>query len=815
MQKKIWLNNDWQFTECFAEALLQKDYQGESVAVRIPHTVKETPFHYFDDAIYQMVSGYRRILKAEKEWEGKRVLLTFMGVAHGAYVYLNGEQVAEHHSGYTAFTVELTKELRYGEDNILVVKVDSRESQNIPPFGNVIDYMTYGGIYREVYLEVKEQTYIKDLHLRPEEPQGVILPQEIRSYRFAGKIRIESCLDAGENKAITGDYSAKVVIKEHQSGETVFEKTMPYADVLVADVPKARLWDVTAPYFYDVTVTFLKDDKEVDVAEDSCGFRRSEFREDGYHLNGRKLKIRGLNRHQSYPYVGYAMPASQQTLDAEILRFDLGLNAVRTSHYPQSQHFIRRCDELGLLVFTEIPGWQYIGDAEWKEQVIKNVEEMILQYRNHPSIILWGVRINESGDDDALYERTNALAHELDKDRPTGGVRYLKKSHLLEDVYTYNDFVHDGSNQGCDKKSIVTSDMSKPYLVTEYAGHMFPTKSFDCEEHRLEHALRHATVVNAVRKEKDIAGCFGWCMFDYNTHKDFGSGDRICYHGVMDMFRNPKLAAYLYASQQNSRPVLEISSTMDIGEHPAGNRGSVYIFTNADSVRMYCNDVLIKEYVSKNPKYSALRHPPILIDDYVGDRLKTQEGFGEHQSMIVKAAINYIAQYGMNNIPLDIKMKLVQAMTIYKMNFDEAYQLYGKYVGNWGGQATTYRFEAIKDGKVVRTKVRSTLKRLVLDVRVDNTELKDAETYDVACVRIRICDENGNVAPFFSTPLPLTVEGPLEIIGPKSAQIFGGMGGTYVKTTGKAGKAALTISLPEGWEHLGNVQEKVEFTIKA
>ena len=115
----------------------------------------------------------------------------------------------------------------------------------------------------------------------------------------------------------------------------------------------------------------------------------------------------------------------------------------------------------------------------------------------------------------------------------------------------------------------------------------------------------------------------------------------------------------------------------------------------------------------------------------------------------------------------------------------------------------------------MRTKVRSTLKRLVLDVRVDNTELKDAETYDVACVRIRICDENGNVAPFFSTPLPLTVEGPLEIIGPKSAQIFGGMGGTYVKTTGKAGKAKLTISLPEGWEHLGNVQEKVEFTIKA
>ena len=812
MQKKIWLNNDWQFTEAFTEELHKKEYRGDCVQVRIPHTVKETPFHYFDDAIYQMVSGYRRVIKAEKEWEGKRVFLTFMAVAHSAYVYLNGVQLAEHHSGYTAFTVELTKELRYGEDNILVVKADSRECQNIPPFGNVIDYMTYGGIYREVFLEVKEQICIKDMHLRPMEPQGVILPHEIRDYRFHGNLMIETLLDAGQEN--TEDLSVKLRICEHQSGIIVSEQTMPYARVLEADITDARLWDVTSPYFYDVTLQLFQKEKELDCVEDSCGFRRSEFREDGYHLNGRKLKIRGLNRHQSYAYVGYAMPASVQKLDAEILRFDLGVNAVRTSHYPQSQHFIRRCDELGLLVFTEIPGWQYVGDAEWKEQVVKNVEEMVTQYRNHPSIILWGVRINESGDDDALYERTNAVAHELDADRPTGGVRFLKKSHLLEDVYTYNDFVHDGTNQGCDKKSTVTPDTSKPYLVTEYGGHMFPTKSFDCEQHRLEHALRHAAVVNAVRKEKDIAGSFGWCMFDYNTHKDFGSGDRICYHGVMDMFRNPKLAAYLYASQQNVRPVLEISSTMDIGDFPGGTRGAIYIFTNADSVRMYRNDDLLKEYVSGDPKYGALRHPPILIDDFVGDDLKREEGFGEHQSMVVKAAIHYMTQYGVNHIPAEIKLKLMRSLAIYRMKWEDVIALHGKYVSNWGGRARSFKFEAIKDGKVVRTRVKSTAGHLILDVRVDNTELRDAETYDVASVRIRVCDEYGNVAQYFATQLPLTVEGPLEIIGPKAAQMAGGMGGTYLKTTGQAGKAKLTISLPEGWGFLEKTQETVEFTVR-
>ena len=94
------------------------------------------------------------------------------------------------------------------------------------------------------------------------------------------------------------------------------------------------------------------------------GFRTVRFENDGFYLNGQRIKLRGLNRHQSYAYVGYAMPKSVQELDAEILKNELGVNAVRTSHYPQSQHFISRCDELGLLVFTEIPGWQHIGDED-------------------------------------------------------------------------------------------------------------------------------------------------------------------------------------------------------------------------------------------------------------------------------------------------------------------------------------------------------------------------------------------------------------------------------------------------------------------
>ena len=152
----------------------------------------------------------------------------------------------------------------------------------------------------------------------------------------------------------------------------------------------------------------------VDAVNTRFGFREAVFKEDGFYLNGKKMKLRGLNRHQSYPYVGYAMPKSMQKLDTDLIKEELGLNAVRTSHYPQSHHFMDRCDELGLLVFTEIPGWQHIGDESWQEQAKKNTQEMVLQYRNHPSVILWGVRINESMDNDDLYKETNRIAHELD-----------------------------------------------------------------------------------------------------------------------------------------------------------------------------------------------------------------------------------------------------------------------------------------------------------------------------------------------------------------------------------------------------------------
>lgn len=793
MTHRLYLNDDWLFTEQFENSLMAPEYPENTLQpVRLPHTCKETPFHYFDESLYQMVSGYRRHLLIPKDWQGKRILLTFEGAAHDSTVFCNGKKVGEHHCGYTAFTVDLTDNILYGQDNLLCVRLDSRENLNVPPFGYVIDYMTYGGIYRDVRLEVKENVSLSDIFVHT--------AIDFKSSPVTAQITSEITLtESAENMTIRQYYMPKSTAAAQESWRLLCEQTVS-TDVscdkefsLTATITAPLLWDTEEANLYILKTQLYQDNMLLDETETTFGIREAVFKKDGFYLNGRKLRIRGLNRHQSFPYVGYAMPKSMQRLDADLLKKELGLNAVRTSHYPQSHYFLERCDELGLLVFTEFPGWQHIGDDSWKAQAVANAEDMIRQYRNHPSIILWGIRINESPDDDAFYEKTNAVAHKLDPSRPTGGVRAMKKSHLLEDVYTYNDFLHDGEMPGCDPKKKVTSDMEKPYLISEYNGHMYPTKSFDNEERRSEHAIRHANVLDAVAGQPDIAGSFGWCMFDYNTHKDFGSGDRICYHGVMDMFRNPKLAANIYACEQEQTPVLEITSSMDIGEHPGCNRGNIYILSNADSVKMYKNDRFIKEYLPEMSPYKHLKHGPILIDDFIGDSFAQNERFRPKHAKEITDAMNLVARGSLNHIPKRLYLTALKLLLIYHIDFAEVTRLYTKYIGDWGGTATIYRFDAIKDGKVVKSVTKEPVREIRLEAEADHTILTEQHSYDVALVRIRAVDDHGNVLPFYQEPVCLITEGDISIIGPDTIALQGGMGGTYVKSLGRSGRGALLL----------------------
>jgi beta-galactosidase len=731
------------------------------VSVAIPHEGIKLPYHYFDEKITQQKFTYYKEFFVESTREEQQISIRFEGVAHRANVYLNGRFITQHVGGYTPFEAVLNDYLMFGKQNQLCVVVDGTEDADTPPFGGVVDYLGYVGIYREVALILKDNIHIKDVFVRTENKKllaSVMLSHEaVLSYEL---------------------YDPQ--------GQIVLSGQLPKASAheINENLEQVQFWDIEAPHLY-----VLKTKVESDEVSTRFGFRDIEFKPEGFYLNGRLLKLRGLNRHQSYPYVGYAMPKRMQQMDADILKYELGLNIVRSSHYPPSKHFIDRCDEIGLLVFEELPGWQHIGQDAFIEHALKAIEEMILRDRNHPSIILWGVRINESPDHHDFYTKSNALSKQLDPSRPTGGVRNFAKSEFLEDVYTYNDFSHTGNNSGVMSKQKITKAV--PYLVTEHNGHMFPTKKFDPESKRVDHALRHMRVLNdALNIESNIAGAIGWCMSDYNTHKEFGSGDKICYHGVLDMDRLPKLAAYGYQSQHSQTPFMKIASTMQNGEYAGGFLDKVVVFTNVDYIKMYRNDEFIDAYFPNIETYRHLPHPPIIITDFIGKTLMNKEKMKEKDAEATKRILRTIQKDG-NHLPIWKQLKMLFLLKKYHLTLNDGVRMFFEYTSGWGSSETIYTFEGyIDDQCVIKQKIESH-KISTYHLKGDDTMVIE-DTYDVLRLIVEKTNPSDQTLDFAMDGFTVETEGPIELISPNISNLIAGSRAIYVKSKG-VGEAKVTV----------------------
>uniref|UniRef100_UPI00260EE020 glycoside hydrolase family 2 protein n=1 Tax=Oceanispirochaeta sp. TaxID=2035350 RepID=UPI00260EE020 len=553
-------------------------------------------------------------------------------------------------------------------------------------------------------------------------------------------------------------------------------------------------WSPDHPALYTITALLQKSRGE-EVPEDKIsrriGFRDAAFRSDGFYLNGEKIKLRGLNRHQSYPYVGYAMPAREQRQDADRLKNDLGLNLVRTSHYPQSSDFLNRCDEIGLLVFEELPGWQHIGNQEWQDNACSALEEMIRRDWNHPSLILWGVRINESEDHHEFYARTNRLARDLDDSRQTGGVRYIQKSETLEDVYTMNDFIHSGSKKILRNPDKVIRRGSIPYLVTEFNGHMFPTKRFDQEERLREHALRHLRVLNFMMGHPRISGAIGWCAWDYNTHREFGSGDRICYHGVSDMFRIPKMATAVYSSQisPEKKIVMEPASLFAKGERAAARILPIEVYTNCDSISVYKNNHLIGTYQPDWKNYPHMEHPPVILKDLVGFQAE-ELPFSSRDKQVFRNMMSYVMIHGEEKLRWYHYLRMGLLMTRYKLKINDIINLFMKYNAGWGEDEDIFEIIGHYKGEEVCRKTFGSGIASLLAVKADYTDLSTGD-WDTVRVEYRLEDQYGNIMPYVNEVLTLEIDGPASVIGPSVIALVGGVIAVWLKTTGEAGQIEL------------------------
>jgi beta-galactosidase len=700
-----------------AEAVTFNDASFESVV--IPHTNIKLPWHSFDDKSYEFISIYRRRFKLPQEARGKRVFVDFEGVMTASTVWINGTRLGEYKGGYTPFSFELTPHLDFDGENLLAVDVDSTERADIPPFGYQIDYLTFGGIYREVSLRIVPRNFIENIFAQPKDVLSATPAIDVHCYLQISETPKQPLTLAVE--LLDGD---KVIAHgtERIAKATPADEPVEYT-VALDKLQGIELWGLTHPKLYLTRVTLQQGRVTLDQDTRRCGFREAVFTQEGFHLNGKVIKLRGLDRHQTFPFVGQAMPARVQRRDAQIVRETLRCNIVRTSHYPQSRHFHDACDELGLLVLEEIPGWQHIGPLAWQDIVVDNVGRMVRRDWNRPSVILWGVRINESPDNHDFYTRTNALAHKLDPSRPTCGIRNFQSSEFLEDVFTMNDF------------GFPLMPPNHPaYLNTEFVGHTFPAKSIDNMERLTEHTIRHARVHDQLASNPQYAGGIGWCAFDYNTHGDFGSGDRVCYHGVADVFRERKPAGGFYKSQcdPEEEVVLEPSFHWARNDESIGFTKAL-VSSNCDNLKFYLGGQLIADAQPDREQFAHLKYPPFFPD--------------------------------LGKQPLD---KLWGNLRI------DGY-IGGKQVisRNYSGRGIDQKFSLL----------------------ADDTSLV-ADGADATRVVLRVTDEFDNIRPYAGDPIVLTLEGPAELIGDNPFGLVGGTGAVWIRSRQQAGTVQLTARHP-------------------
>jgi beta-galactosidase len=725
----------WLFGGAYLAGAEQPGYPDDGFTrVTLPHTVTPLSWANWDPTTWENVWIYRKHF-AGSDVRGGRVFADFDGVMVNAAVVINGVTVATHEGGYLPFSAELTGHLTDG-DNVLAVIVDARwldVPPDNPPGGTAsVDYLQPGGIYRDVALRVVPEVYIRDVWARPVNVLTADPALEVQVTLDAasvpdGALQVAVQLLDGAREVAAAAMAAPVVA----TGATVLQLTLTgLADVV--------LWSPDTPKLYAVRTTISPGTAPPHTVDVTTGFRQAVFQPDGFYLNGKRLEIFGLNRHQLFPYLGMAAGARLQRRDAEILKNELNCNMVRCSHYPQSPHFLDACDELGLMVWEEPPGWAYTGDAAFEQIVLQNVHDMVVRDRNRPSVIVWATRLNETASAVDLYAQTRQLAYDLDGTRQTtGAMSSYSLTGWAEDLFGYDDY------HAVDGNATLEPPLpAVPWLVSEAVGALDGPPLYrwtDAGAVLARQGQMHAQVHNIAQSDPRYAGVLGWCAFDYAS---LNGGRRIWDNlktpGVLDTFRVPKPGAAFYRSQVSpaDQPVILPMFFWDFGPGSpivGPGQGSI-IATNCDRLDIFLDGQHIASTTPDVTDYGYLAHPLAFVD-------LTVDGASRPELRID----GYVA----------------------------------------GALAASVRMSAD-----------TTRDRLSLVA--DDTSIR-ADGADTTRLTFRALDAYGNQRPYVDGAVSLSLAGPAILVGdnPFPFGIYGGVGGAFVRSVpGRAGLVTITAEHP-------------------
>lgn len=739
-------NQGWLFGGAYTSGAEQPGHDdGRFARITVPHTVIPLSWADWAHPSWEKRWIYRKHFRGTDitggAASGDRVLLTFDGVMTDATVVLNGSTLAIHHGGYLPWTTELTGHLRK-DDNVLAVVVDGRwldvPPDVLPGGAATIDYLQPAGIYRDVTLLVVPRIYLADVFARPVDVLTGNPAVKVTAAVDAGAV------PAGRAVTVTAELLTGVGVKRAEAATTltVTSRGAHTAALTIGDVGGVSYWSPEHPARYTVRTT-VSYPGGTHTRTTTIGFRRAVFARSGFYLNDSRYEIFGLNRHQLYPYLGMAAPARLQRRDALILK-QLNVNMVRCSHYPQSPHFLDACDELGIMVWQEPPGWGFIGGATFRRRFLDDVTNMVIRDRNRPSVVVWGTRLDETRNYPGLYAEARRLAYAHDGSRQTAGaVTFRTTPGWAEDVFSYDDYrVVNGAPE------LYPPVAGVPYLVSEAVGAAIDPhyRWIDPPATLARQANAHALVHDQARANPRYAGVLGWTGIDYYAVPNPASPTAIAGNwrtmrtpGVVDVFRVPKPGASIYQSQVSpaTRPVIIPAFCWD-DTAPPGARSM--IATNCDRLELRAGGKPWLTITPDRAAFGSLGHPPAFAD-LTGAR----------------AAAGSAPGTGLPDLQID------------------------GYVA----------------GKLVTTL------RMTADVRRDRLELTaaDAEIVadgsDATAITIRATDAYGNRRPGVAGEVALALSGPGTLIGsnPFPLATLGGVGGGFVRSRrGETGQVTVTAA---------------------
>jgi beta-galactosidase len=575
--------------------------------VSLPHSPKLEPLvmkgQFTGEVIYRKRFDYPLD-------NGKRLLIEFEGAMHTAKIVLNGKNVGQHVGGYLPFQIDLTEALK-DSANVLEVFLDNREDPTIPPGKPIkdLDFYYHAGIYRNVWLEEVggvqiQYPYFQTIDANPSlatlqldfelkyEPDWIILPLQVQAKLGEATFTLTNELFLDSTNVIS--YSGKINLKTPQ------------------------LWSPSDPKRYDLKIDVIYAQDTIAKQTLKVGIRKPELKADGFYLNGTKLFLSGTNRHQEYPYVGYAVPDNAQKRDAQLIK-DAGFNFVRLSHYPQAPAFYEACDELGIIVMDAIPGWQFFGPPPFKQRCLTDLEALMLRDRNYPSVIFWENSLNETEmPEEFMLDMNRILKAQIGSngfsagwlDHPSYDVFIPARQHAKAPDYwanykpkakalfiaEYGDWEYYAQNAGFNQTQF--ADLAP----TERNSRHLRGAS---EKALLQQAFNFQEASNSNRKGANIIGEANWVCFDYNR----GYSPDLEASGIFDITRLPKYAVDLYKSQSlvsAKQPFVSIASRWD-----ANSSTTVTVYSNCPSVSLFLNDKQIAlQKQTSNEASTYLNAPP-------------------------------------------------------------------------------------------------------------------------------------------------------------------------------------------------------------